>query len=216
MPVYPRVLPAFTALTNADHPQSSHLNAPNRELEAICRELGAKLKDVDDTVLPVPNPLTVVAYRNMLAYIVRTLAGTSSWKIAGVPSRGFVWGHGVDYVITTGATAYLRFMGSAVPQATEAYTRCYIPFACNIVGVEFQITTAQPGTGSLVATVRKNGADTAIVATHAASAAAMAVASASGSVAFAADDYLTVSIKNNAGANSAQIGSITVQTNQTG
>ena len=66
--------------------------------------------------------------------------------------------------------------------------------------------SAQPGTGTLVATVRKNGADTALTVTIAAGGAAQTQTDAANTVSVVAGDLISIRIVNNASSASAQIG----------
>lgn len=70
-------------------------------------------------------------------------------------------------------------------------------------------SNSQPAGGSLTVTIRKNAADTAVIATVAATAGAGVYADTTNSVTFANDDKLSVEFTNNDGSNaSAQISSI--------
>ncbi|HYE58549.1 MAG TPA: hypothetical protein VD948_08590 [Rhodothermales bacterium] len=98
--------------------------------------------------------------------------------------------------------------GMQTSNATEANRQALVPRPEVLIGMRVRTTTAQPAGGSLVFTVRKNGADADLVVTIAANGAAGAYA-ATGAVAFAADDLVSIKITNNDGANSsAGIGSV--------
>ena len=214
-PSYPNSVPTIATLTGSDYPQASHLNAPNREIEAIAQELGPDISTVDDTLAPVQSPLSVSQYKDMLAYIFKKWGGVSNWYSAAVPSRGIIWGHGSCTTFAAGSTNYVYLFASFF-DSSEDIAKMIVPFACNVVSLRSQIVTAQPGTGSLVATLRKSAADTAITATHAAGASAMNVASGTGSVAYAAGNALAVKFVNNAATASGQIGCVSIQFNQVG
>lgn len=79
-----------------------------------------------------------------------------------------------------------------------------MPFTGTIKGMYVTLTTGQPGTGSLVFTLRKNGFDQSLSITVPAGSGQLSW-SATGSVAFNATDLLDVKIVNNASASSANI-----------
>lgn len=79
-----------------------------------------------------------------------------------------------------------------------------MPFTGTIKGMYVTLTTGQPGTGSLVFTLRKNGFDQSLSITVPAGSGQLSW-SATGSVAFNATDLLDVKIVNNASAGSANI-----------
>lgn len=77
-----------------------------------------------------------------------------------------------------------------------------------------RIATAQPGTGSLVMTVRVNGVDTSIVITIAAGAAAGTYSNTANTATVAAGDRIAFRLVNNATGASAQVGPIIVENEQ--
>lgn len=102
---------------------------------------------------------------------------------------------------TAGSTSYFGNYGIS---ATETVVQVPIPCACTIKTLYVATNTAQPGDNALALTVRKNAADTAIVTTVTAGAAA-GVFSGTGSVAFAAGDLITIKIVNSSSSTSAAI-----------
>lgn len=217
-PLYPASTISLTTLSTSDVPMSSDLNEPNRELEAIATELGANLKTIIDTTPPVPEPINVAALASMFGYIVKTMLKTNKWSQAALPSRGALQGHAGGAVVGAGSTAYLSLfqLGSTTFGLTEAYARCYIPYACAGVTIRTQITSAQPAGGTLTATLRKNGVDQALASTTTASSTALSVATGTGSIALAAGDYVTIKLVNTAASASAGIGAVVVEIDQKG
>lgn len=84
--------------------------------------------------------------------------------------------------------------GSAV--TTENQRQTPIPRATTVRNLYLSTAGAQPGDGTLVATVRKNGVDTTVTVTVAAGAAAGTVTDLTHSVAFAAGDLLSLKLVN--------------------
>jgi hypothetical protein len=88
--------------------------------------------------------------------------------------------------------------------ATENVASIAAESAMTFTKILVRTTTTQSATGSLVFTLRKNGVDTAIVLTIAAGSVA-GTYSATGSVAFAQGDLISLKVRNNATATSANI-----------
>lgn len=97
--------------------------------------------------------------------------------------------------VAAGATS---FRNPFVSDATESNAQIVIPGATTMRKLYVRMVTAQPGTGSLVFTIRKNGVDTAVTVTVAAGAGAGVYSDVAHSVAFAEGDLFTLSILNNA------------------
>lgn len=114
MASYPATVPTLGTYTGADHPQVSHNNTPNDEIEAICAELGLNPKSIDDTVAPASSPASVAAYLDMAGTIVRTMSGLSAWHRAAVPARLSFHGHGNGQTVPLGATRYPILFGQGL------------------------------------------------------------------------------------------------------
>ncbi len=105
----------------------------------------------------------------------------------------------------TGATVYaVPFFGGSF-NATETNRQLTIKSAGVAQKLYVRTNSAQSGLGSLVVTVRKNAANTAITLTIAAGAAAGTFTDLSNTVSFAAGDLISFKIVNNAAATSANI-----------
>jgi hypothetical protein len=91
---------------------------------------------------------------------------------------------------------------------TENARVTIMPQACTISRMYFSTSTAQPASGSLVLTLRKNNADTALVITIAAGSGANFFNDTTNSVSFTAGQYASIKFQNNATLISAQAGGI--------
>lgn len=128
--------------------------------------------------------------------------------------------------ITVGATQAFRTLSTGVTLAGSSGDRFYTmqsggnsgtesavtmsaEFAMTITEIRVRTTNTQPASGSLVFTLRRNGADTALVLTLAASSVA-GVYTATGSIAIAAGDLICMKIRNNATATSANLAQISI------
>jgi hypothetical protein len=96
-------------------------------------------------------------------------------------------------------------IGGGTGSATESAIEIKIITACTFTGLGIRTSTAQSGTGSLVVTLRKNGANTAITFTIAAGSAAGYFSDIANSVSFAAGDTICIACVNNATATSATV-----------
>jgi hypothetical protein len=110
--------------------------------------------------------------------------------------------HGSNIVAS--GTVYATFI---YPTFATENTRIFVvPYACTMSNFYVRIFTAQPASGSLVFTVRKNGADTAIVTTIAAGSASSTESNSGAlSATFAQGDNVSIKIVNNATATSATV-----------
>ena len=118
----------------------------------------------------------------------------------------------VAATIPTVVTTYASF-GSTAFNTTESNRIFVVPQACTVSRLYVRITTNQvAGTVStIVFTVRKNNADTAITCTIAGGSAAGTIATdLTNSVSFAAGDLMSVKAVNNALATSASVGNISI------
>lgn len=104
-----------------------------------------------------------------------------------------------------GATQYGCFNYNPL-SATELGRIFVVPYACTASNFYIRIFSSQPANGSFVFTLRKNQADTAVVATIAAGSAANTEANSGASTAtYAAGDDMSFSAKNNATTTSGNI-----------
>jgi hypothetical protein len=120
-----------------------------------------------------------------------------------LPRKQMLLGNALNATVPSSSTNYI------IPGTTEAPNasafNIAITEACTISNLIFTNSGAQPGTGSLVVTVQKNNADTAITATLAAGAGTSTVTDLVNSVSFAAGDLLIIKVVNNATGASATI-----------
>lgn len=104
-----------------------------------------------------------------------------------------------------GATQYGCFNYNLL-NATELTRIFVVPYACTASNFYIRIFSSQPANGSFVFTLRKNQADTAVIATIAAGSAANTEANSGASTAtYAAGDDMSFSAKNNATTTSGNI-----------
>ena len=110
--------------------------------------------------------------------------------------------HGAN--TTAGSTTYAIF---GVTSFNQERARIFVvPYDCTMKNFYVRIFAAQPATGSLVLTIRKNSADTAIVTTIAAGSAADTQANSGAlSATFSQGDNVSIKIVNNASSTSATI-----------
>ncbi len=107
-------------------------------------------------------------------------------------------------VAAAGVSRFLALTSAVLPDSgTENQREFPLPVGGTAKNFYFTTTTAQSGTGSLVLTIRKNGADTAIVITIAAGSAAGQFSDTTNTESFAVGDTLSVKVTNNASVNSA-------------
>jgi hypothetical protein len=106
--------------------------------------------------------------------------------------------------VAASSTRFFSISGGT-GNGTESNVDIKIIKACTITGLGIRTSTAQSGTGSLVITLRKNGANTAITFTIAAGSAAGYFSDIANSVSFVAGDIMTISAVNNATATSATV-----------
>lgn len=107
--------------------------------------------------------------------------------------------------LTNGVTNYVApFFGNS-SNATETNRQLSIKVTTTCSRLYIRTSTSQPASGSLVVTVRKNAADTAITLTIAAGTAAGTFTDLVNTVGFTAGDLLSIKIVNNATTTSATI-----------
>ena len=111
----------------------------------------------------------------------------------------------VSSVVASGATVYIG-PGGYQTNGNDNYMQVPVPVACTISKLEVRFAGAQDASGSLVLTVRKNGVGTALTVTlSAGDAGGVWKADSTNSVSFAAGDYFSIHVKNNATASSSAI-----------
>jgi hypothetical protein len=172
---YPNSLPLLQILFDRiDKPRPDQFNDAYREIEAICTELGINPSTINDSTTPTASPASVAVLLDMYANIIKNMCGVSSWIYAACPNRRILAGCGNGDTVPAGSTRYLY------PGLTSlATTEYFVPVLWDGNAVKFcvRLSAAQPGTGSLVFTLRKQhnydgGSDTGTVLTIAAGSAA--------------------------------------------
>jgi hypothetical protein len=109
--------------------------------------------------------------------------------------------------VALSSTVYGTLTGGTF-SGTENARITLIPQACTISRMYFATATTQPASGSLVLTLRKNNADTALVITIAAGSVANFFNDTTNSVSFTAGQYASIKFQNNATLVSAQANAI--------
>jgi len=105
--------------------------------------------------------------------------------------------------ITASTTAYAPVNGTTNYNATENNRQTLITRNCLVSNFVVVTSSNQPASGSLVFTIRKNGADTALVITLSAVTVAGTYSNTSDVVSFSAGDLISLKGVNNATTNSA-------------
>ncbi len=180
-----------------------------------------------DALATAPNP----SLRFMTADTVRMMLRNDGTMEVGAPTGGGLGAGTVNaatgyYVNATRVVGVLPFNASAgglaasatiysgisaTSSSTEGNSFAAVPGALTINHFKVRTTTAQPATGSLVFTLRKNGIATALTLTIAAGGAGSTYSSNTSAIVFAAGDLIGMEIINNATSTSAAITGITSQ-----
>lgn len=111
--------------------------------------------------------------------------------------------------VGAGVTTYVSIVGSSY-SGLEFFRMIPTPQNCSFSRFYIYITSTQPATGSLVITLRKNQVDTALAITIAAGSVSGRYSNTATSVAFAANDWNSVKIQNNATSASAVTASLSI------
>lgn len=131
------------------------------------------------------------------------LFGDQSYK--EMPIGMLVTAAANGYSFAAGLTHYSQFFFGNSTNATQAARQNALRYDCTVKDFYVRTRTAQPGTGSLVLTMQKNGTDTAITITIAAGSAIGTFTDASNTVSFAKGDLVGVKYVNNASGTSAEV-----------
>lgn len=116
---------------------------------------------------------------------------------------------GAQFTLTGSSGDRFAPVQSGTTFGVEASANMSAEYAMTITEIRIRTTNTQPASGSFVITLRRNGADTALVLTLAASSVA-GVYTATGSIAVALGDLICLKIRNNATAISASLAQISV------
>jgi hypothetical protein len=125
-------------------------------------------------------------------------AGSGTSFLTGTFAGATVGASGTVYATLTGG----NFAGIENARIT------IMPQACTISRMYFATATTQPASGSLVLTLRKNNADTALTLTVAAGSAGNFFNNTANSVSFTAGQYASIKFQNNATGTSAQANAV--------
>jgi hypothetical protein len=139
------------------------------------------------------------------------LSGGTLSASGGSSSGWQLWGPVLSASLTISAsqTQYTSALHSST-NLTENVVKVAVPRALTISQLMVRLANAQPSSGSLVFTVRKNGVDTAVTLTIAAGSLAGVYSDTVNSVAFSAGDEFTIMIVNNATTSSAAMTQVSV------
>lgn len=138
-------------------------------------------------------------------------SGQPATPTVGVPSVTIV---GQGLANTSVGASLTRFAGPISGPAfvaTEPEAQFIMPIGGVLTNLYVATSTAQPASGSMVITVRKNGAGTALAITLAASATSGVASNTTARVTVAAGDLVSVRFLNNATDFSAQVLSFSFQ-----
>jgi hypothetical protein len=119
----------------------------------------------------------------------------------------FLTGTFAGATVGSGATVYATLTGGNFAGIENARITI-MPQACSLSRLYFATATTQPASGSLVLTLRKNNADTALTLTVAAGSAGNFFNDTTNSVSFTAGQYASIKFQNFASAASAQANAI--------
>ena len=113
----------------------------------------------------------------------------------------------IAQALTGAATPTTRYhsVSGTISSLTNPF-QIPVPTACTFSNFYFRTYSAQPGTGSLVLTLQKNGVDSALTITIAAGSAAGSFSDTTNSVTFAAGDTWQIKIVQNATSSSTSLG----------
>lgn len=128
----------------------------------------------------------------------KLVAPVAEAEMATYARQSLLAGNMNQTTIAAGATNYISFFGAAFSGA-EVNSQIAVPQAGRIRNFRIRTSSAQNAGGSLVFTLRKNAADTTVVATVAAGAAAGQVSDTSNSFTVVAGDQLAIKVVNNYG-----------------
>lgn len=173
---------------------------------------GGTFIDVD-AIQIIPQPNDTAALLDMLANINKSISGAANWQLGAVPIRRCICGTVNSLTIAAGGTEYLRIPGQG-KDATENLYRHIIIYRGKVVKFYVNIG-AQPTSGTMTFTFRKNGINTALMLTVAASYAG-GILNVSGSIEYFAGDLLSIAVTNNAAAASAPINGWSFEYDQVG
>lgn len=213
---YPTSVPILPIVGSNNYPRSALLNQRNRNIEALCTEIGVNPTSINDAASPSTSAASFAEDLDMFANIFKIITGSTTWVNAAVPMRRVV-GMYLGSFAPAGSTA---FVGPAGPYtSTEGVTEAVVPYhwvATSLYVWAGVTTSPQPATGSLVLTLRRNRADTTLVVTIPASSTNALFKSTGSTVEFYPGDTIDVKAVNNAAGNSMDVRCMTIEVDQRG
>ncbi|MES2803879.1 MAG: hypothetical protein V4654_15405, partial [Bdellovibrionota bacterium] len=124
--------------------------------------------------------------------------------VASAPSTPLM-GNAIGQAVGPGTAMFAALSGVVGLNSSEVLRSILIPKSGTIKNFYLVTNGSQPATGSLVATIRKNGVDTAVTLTVSASAVAGTYSDTTNSFEVSAGDLISVRIFNNASGGSAGV-----------
>lgn len=156
---------------------------------------GYELNEIHDVAISSPSNGQTLTYNST----------NGLWENQTLPKSKSFLGTLIGLSLTAAQTTYASFNYTNF-NATETARVFVVPNACTVSKFYIRIFTAQPASGALVFTVRKNQVDTAVVTTIAAGSAANTEASSGAtSATFAEGDDMGIKCQNGASLNSANV-----------
>ena len=165
---------------------------------------GTNIKTVNSTSLlgsgDVAVQATLVSGTNIKTVNSTSLLGSGNITTAAQDSISLI--NNTSITLGASTTSFVSFCAFTT-NSVEASRQVIIPVAGTIKNLYVLTSTTQSANNSQVCTVRKNGANTAITTTIAASAAAGTFSDTTNSVSVAAGDKLSLQVQNNAASGTA-------------
>jgi hypothetical protein len=194
-----------------EYPKVADRNDPNREIEAICTELGTNPKSIS-AVTPAATPASVAQYLDMVASAIQTLVTVTNWYDGAVPIRRMIGGTGLGGTVPASST---RRVGFGVIESSDDAAKIMVPFRVYITKLQVFMRTAQPASGSLVFAMTVQGSATSLVLTVAAGEGS-GLKTATGSVLVPSGEPISLRAVNNATVASGEICGFSFEAQQTG
>ncbi len=144
---------------------------------------------------------------------LQTLGAGANPQWATAPMKMAYNGTAQGLQCLNGETDFFALSGSPTAgcQTSEVRTQTPMAIAGTFKNFYFRTSGSQPASGTLVATIRKNGVDTAVTVTIPANGAAQTVSDTSNSFSVAAGDLIGIKTVNNAATSSANIGGWSIE-----
>lgn len=165
---------------------------------------GTNIKTINSTTIlgvgDIAVQATLVSGSNIKTINSASVLGSGNLAVAAQDSISLI--NNTSVTLGASTTSYVSFCAFTT-NSTEANRQVIIPVAGTIKNLYVLTSTTQSAGGSQVCTCRKNGANTSIVATIAANAAAGTFSDTTNSVSVAASDKLSLQVQNNAATGTA-------------